>query len=170
MKYIILFLISFLLINTYSVSFPQQNKLNQFQYLIGEWIGAGGGSGSGLGEGASLFRYDLDSSVIIRENYAHYPAQNNKPDYTHKDLMIIYLQSASPKAIYIDNENHVINYIIEFKDNNMIFTSEEIKGTPQFRMTYERLENNRMNLKFDIAPPNTPGKFTQYLTAEMKKK
>ena len=160
----------FLLISSFSVSFAQKSKLGNLDYLIGEWTGSGGGSGSGQGEGGSVFRYDLDSNVIIRENYAHYPAQNNKPEYTHKDLMIIYWQTVLPKAIYIDNEKHVINYNIELKENELVFTSEEVKGTPQFRMTYIKIDQNRMNLKFDIAPPNKPGKFMPYITADMKRK
>jgi hypothetical protein len=148
----------------------QQKNLNGLKFLIGEWIGSGGGSGSGQGEGSSIFRFDIDSNVIIRENYAHYPAQNNKPEYTHKDLLVIYLQTDSPRAIYIDNEKHIINYNIEQKGSDLVFTSEEIKGAPQFRMTYYIIDSNRLNLKFEIAPPNTPGKFMQYITAEMKRK
>jgi hypothetical protein len=170
MKSIVLFLISFLILNLCSVSFPEGNNLSKFQYLIGEWVGSGGGSGSGQGNGGSVYRFDLDSNVIIRENYAHYPAQNNKPEYTHKDLMVIYYQSASPKAIYFDNEKHIINYNIKIEENKLIFTSEEVKGSPQFRMTYDKPEGNLMNLNFEIAPPNTPGKFMQYINAQMKKK
>lgn len=170
MKYLILFIFSFSFFNTYFVSFAQQNQLNGFHFLIGEWIGAGGGTGSGQGEGSCIFRFDLDSNVIIRENYAHYSAQNNKPEYTHKDLMIIYWQAASPRAIYIDNEKHIINYNIELKEKELVFTSEIVNGTPQFKMTYVKLDQNNMNLKFDIAPPNTPGKFMPYISAEMKRK
>ena len=168
MKYYILFLVSLLILNSGSVSFPQQNK--EYRFLIGEWVGSGGGTGSGQGEGSSVFRFDLDSSVVIRENYAHYPAQNNKPEYTHKDLMVIYWQAESPKAIYIDNEKHVINYNIELREDKFIFTSEEVKGSPQFRMIYNKLDNTQMNLNFEIAPPDKPRKFMQYLSAEMKKK
>ena len=152
------------------ILYPQESNLAKFKFLIGEWLGSEGGSISGQGEGASNFRFDLDSNVIVRENYAQYPAQNDNPAYTHKDLMLIYYQSSKPKAIYFDNEKHVINYNIELSDNKVIFTSEEIKGIPQFRLSYEREGDNKMKLYFDIAPPNAPGKFGSYLTAEMQKK
>jgi hypothetical protein len=161
--------LSFLLISCFA-SYPQQSNLTKLNSLIGKWVGSDGGSNSGQGEGASIFRFDLDSNVIIRENYAYYPAQNNNHEYTHKDLMIIYYQLATPRAVYFDNEKHVINYNIEFADNKVIFTSEEVKGAPQFRLTYENVGNNKMKLYFDIALPNTPGKFKPYLTAEMEKK
>src|SRR5674476_713070 len=92
------------------ISYPQESNLAKFKFLIGEWVGTGGGSISGKGAGSSIFKFDLDSNLIIRENYAQYPAQNDNPAYTHKDLMIIYYQSSKPKAVYFDNEKHVINY------------------------------------------------------------
>lgn len=163
-------LLLFLFLIPVFVAYPQEVNLQKFKFLIGEWTGSGGGSISGKGEGGSVFKYDLDSNLIVRENYARYPAQNDNPAYTHKDLMIIYYQSSKPRAVYFDNEKHVINYNIEFSDNKVIFTSEEIKGIPQFRLTYEREGDNKMKLYFDMAPPNTPGKFGSYLTAEMQKK
>jgi hypothetical protein len=160
----------FLFLIPFFISYPQESNLAKFKFLIGEWVGSGGGSISGKGEGASIFKYDLDSNLIVRENYAQYPAQNDNPAYAHKDLMIIYYQPSKPKAVYFDNEKHVINYNIEFSDNKVIFTSEEVKGIPQFRLTYEKEGDNKMKLYFDIAPPNAPGKFGSYLTAEMHKK
>lgn len=157
-------------LNPLIVAYPQQNNFARFKFLIGEWVGSGGGLNSGQGEGEVVFKFDLDSNIIIRENYAHYSAQNNNPEYTHKDIMIIYYQAATPRAIYFDNEKHVINYNIEFADRKIIFTSDGLKGASQFRLTYEGLGNNKMKLYFDIAPPNTPGKFKSYLTAEMQKK
>jgi hypothetical protein len=163
-------LLTFLFLIPTIISYPQESNLSKFKFLIGEWVGSGGGSISGKGEGSSIFKLDLDSNVIIRENYAQYPASNDNPAYTHKDLMIIYYQSSKPKAVYFDNEKHVINYNIELSDNKIIFTSEEIKGIPQFRLSYEKEGDNKMKLYFDIASPNAPGKFGYYLTAEMQKK
>jgi len=167
MKYCILLLISFSIFNPHSITVAQHKDLNGFQFLIGEWTGSGGSTGSGQGEGKSVFRYDLDSNVIIRENYAHYPAQNNKPEYTHKDLMVIYLNTDALKAIYIDNEKHVINYKVELIGNDFVFTSDPIKGSTQFRMTYSRVWDDRMTFNFEIAPPNAPGKFNLYLSSEL---
>ena len=152
------------------ISYSQESNLAKFKFLIGEWVGTGGGSISGKGEGGSKFKFDLDSNVIVRENYAQYPEQNNGAGYTHRDLMIIYYQSSKPKAIYFDNEKHVINYNIDFSENKVIFTSEEVKGIPQFRLTYEGAGENKMKLSFEMAPPNAPGKFGSFLTAEMHKK
>jgi hypothetical protein len=158
------------LLNPGRILFPQQSNLANFKFLIGEWVGTGGGSISGMGGGGSIFKYDLDSNVIMRENFAQYPAQNDDSTYTHKDLMIIYDRSSKLKAIYFDNEKHVINYNVEFAENKVIFTSEELKGIPQFRLTYEGAGDNKMKLYFDIAPPNAPGKFGSYISAELHKK
>jgi hypothetical protein len=169
-KKVYLTLLLSVLLSAGIISYAQQENRGKLQFLIGEWIGTGGGTSSGEGGGGSTFRFDLDSSVIVRENYAHYPAQNNKPEYTHKDLMIIYYQSSSPRAIYFDNEKHVINYDIGFEENKILFTSEEVKGAPQFKLSYEKLGESNMKLYFDIAPPNTPGEFKTYLTAGMQRK
>ena len=169
MKYCVIFLTSFLLIGSNSVSFAQKSNLDGLSFLIGEWTGSGGGPSARLSEGDCVFRYDLDSTVIIRENLADYSGPH-KTGHIHKDLMVIYWQVDSPKAIYIDNEQHVINYNIERKENKLILTSEKIKDTPQFRFTYEKLDSNRMDIEFDIAPPNTPDKYNHYISGIMKKK
>ena len=170
MKNLKISLLIFLFLIPSFISYPQESNLAKFKFLIGEWVGNGGGSISGKGAGSSIFKFDLDSNVIIRENYAQYPGQNDNPAYIHKDLMIIYYQFSKPKAVYFDNERHVINYNLEIAENKIIFTSEEVKGIPQFRLSYEREGDNKMKLYFDIAPPNAPGKFGSYLTAEMQKK
>src|SRR5674476_1224248 len=110
MKNLKISLLIFLFLIPVIISYPQESNLAKFKFLIGEWVGTGGGSISGKGAGSSIFKFDLDSNLIIREKYAQYPAQNDNPAYTHKDLMIIYYQSSKPKAVYFDNEKHVINY------------------------------------------------------------
>lgn len=170
MKCLIRNFVTFLFLVSAPLFYPQSSNLSDFNFLIGGWVGSGGGTASGQGTGVSAFFYDIDSNVIIRDNYAQYPAQDDKPAYTHQDKMIIYKQSGQFKALYIDNEKHVINYDISLSGGGLVFTSQELKGTPQFRLTYEKPEGNKMKLIFEIAMPNTPGKFTQYLTAEMTKR
>src|ERR1700733_8662353 len=58
-------------------------------FLMGEWIGEGGGA-PGHGEGGFSFRRDQDGRILIRKNYANYPATKDQPAHSHTDLMIIY--------------------------------------------------------------------------------
>src|SRR5579859_5246529 len=90
----------------------KQDPWTPFQALIGDWVGEGGG-GPGQGEGGFSFQFDLRKNVLVRKNYAAYPAQNGRPAFRHDDLMIIYLDDVSkhPRAIYVDTEGHTIRYM-----------------------------------------------------------
>src|SRR5271170_3986737 len=100
-------------------------------FLIGEWVGEGGGA-PGQGEGGFSFLPDQDGRILIRKNYANYPATKDKPAYSHTDLTIIYQESAEAKgdtelrAIYFDNEGHTIHYtVLPAPDGNSVqFLSE----------------------------------------------
>src|SRR5690349_5925928 len=84
------------------------------QFLLGEWIGEGGG-GPGEGSGAFAFARELQGKVLVRTNYAEYPASAERPAFRHDDLMIVYTDppSGRPHAIYFDSEGHVIEYAVE---------------------------------------------------------
>ncbi len=76
---------------------------------MGEWQGEGGGD-PGQGTGTFTFAHDLDNTIIVRKNHSVYPATKNKPAFTHDDQMTIYQTGNTTRAIYFDNEGHVINY------------------------------------------------------------
>ena len=68
---------TFILLTVMAVIFPDipinAQKFadwHQWQFLIGEWIGKGGGDAPGQGTGGSKFYFDLDSTILVRENYA----------------------------------------------------------------------------------------------------
>ena len=75
------------------------------QMLSGEWVGEGAGS-PGASEGACSFTFDLQRKVMVRKSYAAGAA------IRHEDLMVVYLEKGL-KAIYFDNEDHVIHYTVE---------------------------------------------------------
>jgi hypothetical protein len=127
------------------------------QFLTGEWVGEGSGS-PGEGAGACTFEFDLQRKVMIRKNYAVYPT------FRHDDLMVVYLDPVSKalKAIYFDNEEHVINYAVEVGPDSVKFLSE------QYRLTYRRNGEDKLSLDFDVAPPGKP--FANYIHASLRKK
>jgi hypothetical protein len=65
-------------------------------FLIGEWVGEGGGM-PGQGGGGFSFLPDQDGRILIRKNYANYPATKDKPAYSHTDLTIICEDSGETK-------------------------------------------------------------------------
>ena len=141
-------------------------KLN---FLIGNWIGEGNGN-PGQGKGYFSFTLDLDNKILVRKSHSEYPPDKEKPGIVHDDILIIYHEyNGDPdKAIYFDNEGHVINYSITYADSvNIIFTSKKIPNVPVFRLTYSKLENNAMNVIFAISQDGE--KFTEYLKGTSKK-
>ncbi len=143
-----------------------------FHFLIGEWVGEGTGK-PGEGSGSFTFDFGLQKRVLIRKSVANYPPTKNAPAYSHDDLMIIYkLPANSIRAIYFDNEGHIINYSIKFSDdqNSLIFVSDIDSKTPHYRFTYKKINNQKLNFKFEIAPPGKPDEFSNYLEGTAHRK
>ena len=143
-----------------------------FQFMMGDWIGEGGGA-PGQGTGWFSFTLDLQQRILIRKNHSDFPAQNNRPAFTHDDLMIVYPEAGKKaKAIYFDNEGHVIQYAIEISDSSksVVFISEASPPTPRFRLTYTLMENDRLKIDFDFAPPGKPETFSRYIESYAKRK
>ena len=131
--------------------FGQQNPTwNKWTWLMGEWKGEGSGR-PGQGGGTFSFAFDLDKKIVVRKSHSEYPATANKPKVIHDDLMIIYPDNniEPARAIYFDNEGHVINYSIAVEDNSIIFTSDKVANAPTFRLTYTLLDNNMISTKFE---------------------
>jgi len=143
-----------------------------WQFLLGEWEGKGGGA-PGQGTGGFTFALDLQKRILVRRNHSDYPATSKQPAFSHEDLMVIYQEADKPaSAIYFDNEGHVIHYNVEFSpdQNSLVFLSEASPSAPQFRLTYNKAPGNSLAIKFEIAPPGAPGKFSTYLQAVVQKK
>ena len=142
-----------------------------FQFLIGEWVGEGK---EGQGTGHFSLVPDLGAKVLVRRNHAELPAANGRPAAVHEDLMVIYKSEdgKSAKAIYFDSEDHVINYAITFSPDKqtLIFTSPAAPSAPRFRLTYQKEAEDRVGIKFEIAPPGKPEEFKTYLEGKARKK
>ena len=72
------------------------------------------------------------------------------------------------KALYLDNEDHVIRYLVTAVSEEVAFTSEAAPG-PRFRLTYLRKSESLVTVRFEIAPPPTPEAFKTYLEAVTRK-
>ena len=143
-------------------------------FLMGQWEGdVGGQPGQGTGEFA--FYFDLDGKVMVRKSRADFPATKDRPAFSHEDLMVIYLQpgeSASRRAIYFDNESHVIEYTVEFSAERGTFTflNEAVPSAPRQRLTYTREGADRVSIKFEIAPPDKPDAFSTHVEGSAHRK
>jgi hypothetical protein len=177
MKKSVLILLSFsifFLMNT-SHSFAQQKVVTgpEWNFVLGDWVGEATGK-PGEGAGWFTFNKELDGNILVRKSHTVFPSVNGKPEAVHDDLLIVYLDNsgAMTKAIYFDNEKHVINYAVSFNqaDNSLVFTSEIQQNMPRFRLTYKAIENNMLNIDFEFAPPNQPEAFSKYVSGKAHKK
>ena len=108
---------AFLLLTT-TASLAQQSAAapdwSAWSFLLGSWTGVGTGQ-PGEGSGGFTLKPDLQQHVLVRSNYAEYPASKDHPASRHDDLMLIYHETpTSPaSAIYFDSEGHVIHYSVQ---------------------------------------------------------
>ncbi len=137
----------------------------RFQFLLGAWSGTGGGAPGEISMGTTSFSFDLDKNVIIRKNRVEIaPKAGESKGSVHEDLMIIYRRQGeqTPRAIYFDNEGHVIEYVASFpeKEPSVVFESAGGAKMPGFRLVYEMTPADELSIDFLIAPPG--GEFKSY--------
>lgn len=141
-------------------------SLEEMRFLIGEWEGVGEG-GPGAGKGLFSFAFDRQSKVIVRKNYAEYPATASRPAVRHDDLLVIYLDGASRQILanYFDSEGQQIRYKVTVAPDHetVTFLSEPSASQPRFRLSYQRAKGGILTGKFEIAPPGQPEAFKSYL-------
>lgn len=160
--------------SAFSLQGQQTSKVvnwDSWRFLLGEWVGEGDGA-PGQGAGGCKFYLDLQDTILVRTNHAEYPATKDRPAFTHDDLMVIYQVSGTYRAVYFDNEGHVINYTAEFSNdfNTLAFTSDIKPSEPRFRLVYSKEADKKIKLKFEIAPPGKPDAFSPYIEAVLKQK
>ena len=142
-----------------------------WRYLLGQWESDPANDPS-QGAGRFSFRFDLGENILIRENRSVLPAGEASTENIHEDLMIVYCEGAgSKRAIYFDNEQHVIHYKANISEDNktIALESEATPVTAQFRFTYIRIDEDTLNARFEIAPPGNPGQFSIYLEGKARK-
>ncbi len=139
-----------------------------FEWLAGSWSGQGGGTPGQASGGGFSFTFDLQRQVLVRKSFAEYPATKERPAFRHDDLTIVYAdpQTRAKRAVYFDNEGHVIHYIVsaDAARKTVVFLSEAVPGNPSFRLTYLSTGPDNMKLSFDIAPPGKT-EFKPYVEA-----
>lgn len=160
----VLFILTSVLSAQQTINNPNWDSWN---FLLGEWMGEGGGN-PGHGVGSFSFYLGLQKTILVRKNFAEYPATTDRPAFRHDDLMVIYMtKDNSTRATHWDNEGHVINYTVELSTdiNSVIFLSDIIPVSPRFRLTYTKQQKNAVSITFEIAPPGKPDAFSKYINA-----
>ena len=135
-------------------------------FLEGTWSAkTTRGSTSGIeASGTYTFRKDVGGHVLVRLAKVAGCKAPAGADCDHTDILYVYQERAVEplKAIYFDNEGHVIHYDVSCPAaGSAVFLSEPGVAGPQFRLTYE-LKGAVMEGKFQMRMPGK-AEWTSYL-------
>jgi hypothetical protein len=125
-------------------------------FLQGTWE-AKTGEGSGVKAiGSYTFRMELGNHILARHSTTDAGCKGPATfDCEHGDLLYVYqeMRGQPLKAIYFDNEGHVIHYDVSTPSaTTAIFLSDGSQPGPQFRLVYE-LKGAEMDGKFQMKMP-----------------
>ena len=137
---------------------------DRWAFVLGEWVADGSGS-PGQGTARFSFAFDLERRILVRKNHNEFPASAGRPAAVHDDLLIVYPEGSRTRAVYFDNEDHVIYYTLESSSDATALTlvSDKAAGAPRFRLVYAAATDGTLKIRFDIAPPDKPEAFSTYL-------
>ena len=113
------------------------------------------GAAAAAVDGTYSVRLELDKHILARHGRTSDCKAQAGFDCEHGDLLYVYEDAPgkSLKAIYFDNEGHVIHYDVTTpKVATAVFLSEAGQPGPQFRLTYE-LTGTVMSGKFQMQLP-----------------
>ena len=136
------------------------------RFLQGVWQGTGTGA-PGSAAGTFSFDFQLDGKALLRHN-ATVVTPGKGPAAAHDDLMVIFPEGGALRALYLDNEGHVIHYTGTPLAKGIAFLSEPGPG-PRFRLTYLATAPDTVTTTFELAFPNQPETFTKYLEGSSRK-
>jgi hypothetical protein len=139
-----------------------------WRFLAGDWTGVEDASKL---TGAFSFRFELDDHVLVRRNHADLPAANGRPARKHEDLMVVYSGAGARKAIFFDNEGHILHYTAELSAGGKVLTflTDADAAAPRFRLTYTKTADDALDIRFEIARPGTPESFSPYLSGHARR-
>jgi hypothetical protein len=156
MKRILLFFLLLFALSLHAQSTAQEtNPWSGLSFLEGTWDAKAASSEGASAAGTYTFRLELRDHVLVRHGNISQCKGPSTYDCEHGDLLYVYRDSAAQplRAIYFDNEGHVIHYSVSTAPpNTAVFLSDSSQPGPQFRLTYE-LKGLLLFGKFEIRMP-----------------
>jgi hypothetical protein len=130
-------------------------SFKSLSFLEGTWEARTAENGAVKASGLYAFKSELGGHVLARHSSTDPNCKGPASfDCAHGDLLYIFQDGEGQplKAIYFDNEGHVIHYTVTTPTpTSAVFLSEPGPG-PQFRLVYE-LKDASMNGKFQMQMP-----------------
>jgi hypothetical protein len=125
-------------------------------FLQGTWEAKATGDGGVSASGSYTFRTELGDHILARHSSRDAGCKGPSTfDCDHGDLLYVYQDAPGQafKAIYFDNEGHVIHYLVSTPaPATALFLSDGSQPGPQFRLVYE-LKGAVMWGKFQMQMP-----------------
>jgi hypothetical protein len=131
------------------------NQWSALSFLEGTWDAKATGNGGVAAIGSYTFRLELRDHILARHGDLSQCKGPSTFDCDHGDLLYIYRDAPTQplKAIYFDNEGHVIHYVVSAPSpTSAVFLSDSSQPGPQFRLAYE-LKGQVMYGTFQIRMP-----------------
>jgi hypothetical protein len=129
----------------------QADSWNSLSFLEGSWEARTASDSAAKASGVYTFRRELGGHVMARHSNSAGCSAPTDFNCDHHDLLYIFQEAPGQalKAIYFDNEGHVIHYALSTPTpTSVVFLSDAGAG-PQFRLSYE-LKDGIMIGKFQI--------------------
>jgi len=125
-------------------------------FLEGTWEAKASSSAGASATGTYTFRTELGDHILARHSTSSAGCKGPATfDCEHGDLLYVYQDAPGQplKAIYFDNEGHVIHYDVSTPSaSSVVFLSDGSRPGPQFRLVYE-LKDAVMSGKFQMKMP-----------------
>ena len=133
------------------------------RFLFGSWEArTTGGLAQAQASAGYTFRLELRDHIVARHTRSGVCAAPDDFNCQHSDLLYIYPEGSGFKAIYFDNEGHIIHYDLSIpKPGTAVFLSDAQQPGPQYRLSYELLDGT-MSGKFELKMPGQ-AEFMSYL-------
>ncbi len=144
---------------------PDDAQWRALNFLEGTWEAKTTHAAPGINaNGSYTFRKELAGHILARHTSTAHCRGPLDYDCDHSDLLYVYNDTPGQplKAIYFDNEGHVIHYSVTSpKPDSVMFLSDAVGPGPRFRLVYE-LNGGVMDGKFQMLMPGRT-EWTSYL-------
>lgn len=142
---------------------PEGQKFAPLAFMVGDWDGQGAGA-NGQSTGSFSLSPDLQTHVLTRRGF------NVNGTQLHEDLTVIYLQGNDIRADYWDNEGHTIRYQVfpQPQAKQVVFESNSQGDGQRFRLTYRSIDDDHLEMKFDIG--HAGAEFQPYVSGQLSRK
>lgn len=122
-------------------------------FLVGTWSAQAQGSTGASAAGSYSFNLEMGNHLLTRHSSTGDCKGPSDYNCSHGDLLYVYAEGRVLKAIFFDNEGHVIHYDVSVPEpDTAVFLSDASVPGPQYRLIYV-LKDGVMSGKFQMRQP-----------------